>query len=295
MKKPILLIKDELLKPINQALERLEKIRQRKANNEDSIILEGLFVLANSTFENTLYDVIRVLAKHIPEKIDFKEEKISKEVLLSGNPLEQAIENKINNISYKNLTDILKYFIEFTSIPVGTIFSDYYDNLCEIKASRNLLIHNNLTVNSVYIDSAGNQKRSERIGEVLVIGQNYLFESIVTFKSILTVFKEAIELKYIDYTYINALRNLFNFIFNTPIMQFEDVFTIDESLDKIVCLNDDSAFRPNLSSSEELYLSTWLSHWQGRGINLNNANMYNLDTTNRKRFIYFLSIIDILK
>jgi len=58
MEQPILLLKKDLIKPISQALERIEKIRERKANNEDSIILEGLFALALSSFENSLNDTL---------------------------------------------------------------------------------------------------------------------------------------------------------------------------------------------------------------------------------------------
>ena len=49
MKKPILLQKRHLSRPIEQVLERIEKIRQRKMNNDDSIILEGLFALGVSS------------------------------------------------------------------------------------------------------------------------------------------------------------------------------------------------------------------------------------------------------
>src|SRR5208282_5233726 len=101
MKKPILLTKKELLDPIKQALDRLESIRQRKALNEDKIILEGLFVLAVASFENSLNDTIKVLLNHIPEKLDIKTENISKKDLIEGDALMKAIDNRINSISYK--------------------------------------------------------------------------------------------------------------------------------------------------------------------------------------------------
>jgi hypothetical protein len=141
MNKPILLTKYELLSPIEQALKRLEKIRERKAINEDSIILEGLFVLANSTFENSILDTLKILFKHIPDKLDIKEEKITKDILLGGDPLAETIEKRIISVSYSNLKEVLNYFIQITGISEGDIFTNYYNKLCEIKASRNLLLH----------------------------------------------------------------------------------------------------------------------------------------------------------
>ena len=295
MKKPILLTKYELLVPISQALERLESIRQRKANNEDSIILEGLFVLANSTFENSIYDTLRILIKQIPDKIDIKNENISKDILLSGDPLKQTIERRIINISYNSLKEVINYFIKITSIPERNIIADYYDKLCEIKASRNLLLHNNLVINSIYLETAGINKRSSTVGQKLHITQNYLYDSIVVFRDILSTFKEELEVKYNDYTRLNAVRRLFKFIFDTPIMNFDNEFTCDEQNDRILRYNEDRSRRDGLSHSEEIYFSIWMSHLRGTGINLNGGNFFTLDDSNRKRFAYFLSVIDILK
>ena len=91
MKKPILLQKRHLSRPIEQVLERIEKIRQRKMNNDDSIILEGLFALGVSSFENSIIDTLRILLTNIPDKLDIKSEPISKEQLINGNPLKQAV------------------------------------------------------------------------------------------------------------------------------------------------------------------------------------------------------------
>ena len=293
MKKPILLTKYELLKPVKQALDRIEKIRERKANNEDSIILEGLFILANSSFENSIYDTLRIFLKYIPDKIDIKEEKISKDVLLEGNPLELTIEKRINSLSYSNLKDVLNYFIQTIDIPLNNIFTEHYDRLCEIKASRNLLVHNNMKVNSYYLATAGSKKRSSQLGEKLNITQDYLYESISVFRDILSLFKAEMENKFNKYTYVNAVKNLFEFIFDTPVMKFNNEFTGDLISDDIIRYNENTSQRANLSYGEELYFSLWMSHWQGIGINLIDKNFYTLG--DRDKLAYFISVIDILK
>jgi len=186
MNRPILLQKNKLVKPIEQALERIEKIRQRKMNNADSIILEGLFALGVSSVENSLSDTLRILFSHIPEKLDIKTEQISKKQLIDGNPLDQAIENKVNSIGYKNLPDILMYFTKITGIDENIVSEVELNSLTEIKATRNLLIHNNLILNSFYIGSAGpNKRRSQGSNGRLIIDQEYLYQSLVTMRGIL--------------------------------------------------------------------------------------------------------------
>ena len=170
MDRPILLTCKNLTKPIIQALDRIEKIRQRKVENSDSIILEGLFVLAVSSFEHSILDTLKIYFTFIPEKLDIKTENVLKEDLINGEPLAQAIENKINAVGYNNISDILSYFINITSISSNFLTIDGVNKLLEIKATRNLLIHNNLIVNSLYKDTAGPNIRTLiiRIGRRLI-------------------------------------------------------------------------------------------------------------------------------
>ncbi|AIJ35717.1 hypothetical protein [Porphyromonas gingivalis] len=60
MGKPILLTKTKLIQPIEQALIRIKGIEQREII-EDKIVLDGIFVLAVSSFEYSLNDTLRVL------------------------------------------------------------------------------------------------------------------------------------------------------------------------------------------------------------------------------------------
>lgn len=294
MKKPILLTKKELVKPISQALQRLENIRQRKASNEDKIILEGLFVLAISSFENSLNDTLRVLIKHIPQKLDNKIGNISKDDLIEGNLLQKVIDNKINSISYKSLKEIIAYFIEVTAIDYNSISSELLDKLQELKATRNLLLHNNLKVNSIYLASAGKLFRAG-LNSKLTIDQDYLFQSIVTLRNILQVLHSQLLEKYKKYTQVNAVKQLFEFVFTTPIMQFENEWKIDKEGDFVHSYNKAKSNRDSLSGSEEFLFNIWLSHFQRRGLKMDERNFYHLDNRNRKKLAYLLTVIDIIR
>lgn len=293
MNKPILLLKKDLLKPINQALTRIEKIRERKANNVDSIILEGLFTLGVSSFEHSLIDTLRTLFLHIPDKLDLKTESITKDTLINGNPLSQAIENKVNSVSYKNISEILKYFADITGIANNLISEEEMNSLIELKATRNLLIHNNLKVNSIYKDTAGPNSRSS--SDRLTISQDYLFESIIVLKTILQKFKVALLEKYKPYTRINATRNLFKYIFPTPIMHFENVFEINEEEDIVGNLLINHSHKNSLSSSETFLFKMWIAHSHAVKFDFDTQHFYRLDRNSRAKLGYLINEIDLLK
>lgn len=294
MRIPILLTKEKLIEPINQALDRLEKISKTKELNVEEIIFEGLFVLAIATFENSLNDTLKVLLTQIPEKLDTKSETISKEDLIYGNPLEKCIEAKINSGSYKNLKEIIEYFIKTTGINQDTISELLIDKLQEIKASRNLLIHNNLIINNIYNETAGKLKR-EGIKNKLKINQEYLFLTLTTLTEILLAIKTQLANKYSEYTRLKALRELWKYTFKTPIMTFENEWIINEEKDAVVGHNEAKSKRKDLSSSEEMFYTIWYSHIHRGPFNFENLTFYNLDKYSREKVSFLLSKIDMLK
>lgn len=300
MNKPILLNKLDLIEPIAKAQKRIEKIRVRKAQNEDNLILEGLFVLAVSSFENSITDTLKVLLNHIPYKLENKHENISKQDLLSTDLLEKVIEKKIIEQSYKNLKDFLTFFIDTTDIDIDkqTFFEgNDFEYLKEIKATRNLLIHNNLVINSSYLESAGSKARDNQLGNSLKIDKDYLYNSIVTLMNVLESFNEKLKIKYQKYTRINALRNLFNYIFETQIMEFDNEWIIDEAKDKIIDYNEEKSFYECLSTTEQMFFDIWLAHFRaiGKGrINLE-SSFFRLDKRNREKLGFLIKVIDLLK
>ena len=293
MMKPILLTKQKLIQPIDQALERIESIRQKKVENSDKIILEGLLVLSVASFEHSLNDTLRVLLTCIPEKLDIKTESIPKEELIDGKPLELAIENKILSISYKSLPDIFKFFIKTTDIPENLIDEDEQNSLLEIKATRNLLIHNNLIVNNIYKETAGPKIRRAYGQERLLIDKDYLYQSVVALRGVLDKIKTELSKKYASYTKVKATKNLFEYIFKTPFMVFENEFHIFK--DEMGGFKSETSRIENLSTSERFFYDIWLAHSQGKSFQFNGYSIYHLDNRNIEKLKYFISALDLLK
>jgi hypothetical protein len=293
MKKPILLQKKDLIKPIDQALERIEKIRKLKVSNTDNIILEGLFTLGVSSFENSIIDTLRIILTNIPEKLDIKNESVSKGNLINGSSLEVAIENKVNIISYKNISDILKNFSSAIGIPNDIISTEEINTLIEVKATRNLLMHNNLIINPFYLDIAGPKKRESRLNIRLSISQDYLYSSIVIIRTILEKYKTEIDKKFSNYTRINAIKKLFNYIFQTPIMKFENEFETNLDGDYTYVSEKGNSRKNGLSSSERLFYDIWVAHLNGETFNFDGGLFYGIG--NRDKLSFFIKNIDILK
>lgn len=295
MKKPILLQKAKLVQPIEYALERIEKIRCKKENNSnDSIILEGLFTLAVASFEHSINDTLKILLTQIPDKLDFKSESIIKSELIEGNPLNLAIESKVNSISYKSLPDIIRYFTKTVDISENLVSEDEMNQLIELKATRNLLIHNDLKVNSIYDETAGPNKRKGNGGR-LIIDQDYLFNSLLVIRTILEKIRFELLEKYKDYTKIRAIKSLFNFIFNTSVMNFDHEFAIDVEKDQVSYIKRKTSRKDSLSSSERLFFNIWVAHTHSDQFEFQRGAFFNLDDKNLKKMAFLIDNIELLK
>ena len=229
---------------------------------------------------------------NIPEKLDIKSESISKKELIEGNPLNQAIESKVTAISYKSLQEIISSFTKITDLSDDLVTSDEINILLEIKATRNLLIHNNLVENNFYKQTAGpNIRQYTEIGRKLIIDQDYLYQSLITLRNVLQKFLSELSKKYAQYTKIRAVKELFNYIFKTPVMVFENEFAVDEERDAISYRKDSSRIN-SLSSSERFYFDVWIAHTHGNRFEFNSGQFFSI--SNKEKFSYFIKNINLL-
>ena len=93
--RPILLTSQQLLRPVAVAQKKLSEIRAHSPSEPSANLLrEGLFVLAVSTVEYMLVDVLAALLRQIPSKIPEKSFAVSKDSLVNsaGDLLETQIQ-----------------------------------------------------------------------------------------------------------------------------------------------------------------------------------------------------------
>jgi hypothetical protein len=284
---PCLLQHRNLKEPLVNAVQESE-ILEKKADTvkHDSTLLHGLFVLGLARYEVALGDILRYYLKHFPYKLKESEIRFPKDVFIHEQfeLLEQAIERFITGASYKNFRDFHQLFLETLSIEPA------YDEqelatVQELRARRNLLLHNRLVVNDQYQESCGLDP-APRKGDVLKIDHEYLKRG---FKAVLGMFNaisKEIDAKYHNYTKVKAARELWAYMFKSPVMPFEDFWRV-EGDDNMYCRT--SPHEENLSGSERRMLGLWRSHFNSNGEFLKDFNIRLFDRRNQRKILQFIS------
>lgn len=287
--RPILLNLKGLISPISLARKMLGETREIMNTEQYSeIVVHGLFILIMSRFEVMITDILLYYLKWMPNKLDFREAKFSKNELLNDELVQLQIEKSINSLSYKRIDEVLEEF--FTILSIDFTYKDLFlDRLIEMKETRNLLLHNNLVVNRVYLEKAGKLKRTTYLSSKLNLDKAYLINAINLLDDFISRIEDGIKVKYSNYTKIAALRRLWEYLFKSPILKFDDYWIIDEVSDSVMALKK-CEYEDGLSSSERMFLGMWRAHFNGHGEYLKNFNMKGLSSERKSQMIFFLSI-----
>jgi hypothetical protein len=278
MNKPDLIVKDILLIPVLATKRRITEIGKELKNGQSQIVVNSLFLTLVSYIESMQKEIITYYLKYHPEKIGIsKKIDIRVETIASGESfevIEKIISEYIDSIP---TWDRLKMLIDVLGIqkPPKQIESEI-KNISDI---RNELIHKNLEVKRKY-GAASNRVNIEL---------EYFYDSIKSYEKFINHIHESISHKYSEYTKINALKNLWHFMFNTPLCaNFEDYWYIDNERDIITGFK-----RPDiangLSHSEMFMLELWRSQVQG-GYKVSFLNLSSLTPDTQSRVFMFLKL-----
>ena len=169
------------------------------------------------------------------------------------------VEKMVQSLSYKNLNAYLEEFISITSIE--PFDESLINQLIERKATRNLLIHNDLIFNGIYDEAAGPLKRSPNYNGYLSFDLLYINETVHYIEQVFIHIEKSLTNRFSQYTKVNALKNLWNYLFHSPVLRFDDYWEYDDQ--RIISLKKNHVKRmlDNLSSSERKLLAIWLIHF----------------------------------
>jgi len=283
MKKPQLFICNKLVKHFLTAEEKLQEIQTKINNVHDELIIQGLFILSVSFFENLLSDALSYFLQKFPEKIPKENYKITKNLAIETayikNILNNIVEQEISSLTYKPIKEILNEFVEYLALKIS-FDDDQVNVLNEIKETRNLLLHNNLLVNAIYLLKAGNLAREKTENKKLKLDSNYVKNALVVMNIFLDDIKKSIVEKYAQYTYIKAAEELWYFMFHSDVMKFEDYWHIDVHGDKIPALKK-CKYESGLSTGETTLLSLWRMLFTGH-TEIKTFDYYHLDVYSRQ-------------
>ena len=191
-----------------------EKILMRT----DEKYIEPIFVYSYSIFESTITEILRYYFNAFPEKID-NNIRIGKEELLSTSMthdiLLSYVEEYIRKYSSKALSEYLHFFEKTLDIKISL------DLLLVDKISnqRNIIMHDSFKRDllSLYI-----------YNEKLPCSNRAVLQSHVRFlNELLDIISDKICSKYAAYTKERLVRCVWNSVFSSPILRFDDIWNFD--------------------------------------------------------------------
>lgn len=281
MKCPCLLTLTELLAPVKRAHDKIDAITRAHvdiaefADSTDDkkvseIANEGIFVLLVSTFEVMLSDVLICYLQEFPAKMEFKDSPFTKEQIVGATFAKELWKLKAESLvhakMYEDISSILKYFLTTLSINDSPFDQSQINHITEMKQTRNLLVHADLVVNSVYLEKAGPAARAKYSGHRLSIDDTYMGDCLVTIKYFIMEIEQRLAAKYTSYTRLAALERLWNYmVANAKITPFEDYWEIDVSED-VIRFRRNAEAELRMGDSERLYLALWRNVFNGRGL-----------------------------
>lgn len=250
----------ELIKNLVANIEKIEEThRQIRENN-----YEAFFIYTYALFESAICESMRHVLTAFPEKISnekypkLKSKDIYDNLFSPQYLLYSLVDTEITNIKKGNAKSLLEKAKAICSIELN--YNEKY--LDDITIERNRLTHDNTISNQQYI-----------LGEVYPSKHDFNVEKcknhIEYLLNILREFLSKLELKYKKYTKYKLVKELWEIVFDTPLLRFEDCITIRNRLSddnkKIIGFNFEhikTVFK-SISSGEKFYLALLLQQYSG--------------------------------
>lgn len=249
---------------INDLRANFEKIKEmfEQLNKQN---YEAFFVYSFALFESSICEILRRILAAFPEKLsDEKQPKLKysdifKNIYSSNYILYSIIDAEIKSISKGDAVTLLQKMQKLISIELSynKIFID------EVSKYRNRLAHDNTASNREYILGSGGRKNDgfslEKAKTLINVLMNVLSE-----------LEMVLNAKYQKYTKYKLIKDLWEDIFKTPLLKFEDCIQIRKSTmdmeTNVVGLNFEHLKKSarSISSGEKFFLSLLLQQYSGR-------------------------------
>ncbi len=147
-----------------------------------------------SIFESWLFDILRYLLAD-NNRLNKKRKMDIGEIISSSSMddvLSKIIESELNEIRYKKPIDWFSYLNSFVNISLPT--TEEVEKISEIKASRDILVHNEGICNSIYLEKVGKLARAHD-GKKLCFDHNYTFKSWSVLNGAISIVGKAVSEK----------------------------------------------------------------------------------------------------
>ena len=135
-------------------------------------LISSTFQAFVSLFEDFFFELLRFWLAAYPASLSKKQVEVSAVLQAPDKSaiVLRVVDKELNELKYERLADWFAYLERLTKLGCPT--DDEIEKLAEIKASRDILVHNNGITNATYVSKAGTWARYQD-GEKLEIPEQY--------------------------------------------------------------------------------------------------------------------------
>jgi len=143
-------------------------------------------ITAVAVTEAYLVKSLTTILTWFPDKLSAEQKKIDFSLVLESDDLNEVILRVVQRQVYSVFyTSPRKYFEYMEKAFAFELPQEVKEQYAEVKATRDILVHNSGEVNDLYLSKAGNRARAEE-GELIPLDSEYFEQSIRTMKALVT-------------------------------------------------------------------------------------------------------------
>lgn len=164
-------------KELKESYRKIEAIQK-----QNEILYSGSLMLLITYFENTISKIFKADLQRHPQRMSLENKSVSYKILEASKSIEDVkfhmIDNEVTTIMYKSFSDWIEYFKKNMKLNLKYV-TEKKPIITEIIQRRNLIVHNEAIVNSVYINLVSKECRSNvKIGDILIVDRQYIYDAI---------------------------------------------------------------------------------------------------------------------
>jgi hypothetical protein len=169
----------------------------------DNTVERDLFsqsiITAVAITEDYLSDSLYSILFRFPEKLASNDKKIDISLVFDSDNLEELIEKiiakQIHSVFYSSPAKYFEYLENILSIKIPKELKEQY---AEIKATRDIIVHNGGIINELYLSKSGDKSRAtiDDIDEIIDLDSDYFDQSIRNMKKLVVSIYNKLQKKY---------------------------------------------------------------------------------------------------
>lgn len=149
---------------------------------QNEILYSGTLMLLVTYFENTISKIFRADFQRHPQRMALDKKMVSYKILEMSDSIEDVknhlIDDEVMSMMYKSVGEWIEYLKKNLNLKLEYVIS-VLPQLTEIVARRNLIVHNEGTVNTIYLNLVGEKYASGlNVGDTLGVDRKYISDAI---------------------------------------------------------------------------------------------------------------------